>query len=113
MRQDGIDLLEDALPLLIDLSEGVMQEDFARDIPKLINDATLPVPSGAPPLPGMDETTRIFNRVSRIKLLWDNLTTKGGTAFDSKEFKTVRLVLTVTTALSGLIKLGRSLIGVM
>ncbi|MBN9888339.1 hypothetical protein I6N89_13560 [Pelagibaca abyssi] len=109
-------LLEDALPVLEELSEEVMQEDFRADIPQLLNDATQPSPSGAPPLPGVDETTRIFYRVSRIKLLRDELnkaSKKGAQIFDSPEFKTLRLGLTVSALLAEMVRLGLFLFGVI
>lgn len=99
---DQIALLEDAQDVLPEITEGAMQEDFARDIPKLINDATLPLPSGAPRLPGADEATRIFSRSAGIKLLYAKACENGATVFDSKEFKTVRLGLTVSGLLSAL-----------
>ncbi|WP_120502158.1 hypothetical protein [Roseovarius sp. EL26] len=60
--------LEEALPMLVAISEPELAEEWQHDIPQLINDATLPLPSGAPPLPGADETTRIFSRVAKIAL---------------------------------------------
>lgn len=110
---DQIALLEDAQDVLPEITEGVMQEDFARDIPKLINDATLPLPSGAPPLPGADEATRIFSRSAGIKLLYATACESGAAIFDSKEFKTVRLGLTVSGLLSALITLGLTIFGVL
>lgn len=113
LADEAIPLLEDALPVLEALSQDEMQEDFAQDIPQLINDAMLQVPSGAPPLPGADEATRIFSRVSRMKLIYDGLTEEGAKAFDSKGFKTARLGLTVGRMLSALVILGRAIIGVI
>ncbi|SLN42885.1 hypothetical protein PSJ8397_02182 [Pseudooctadecabacter jejudonensis] len=113
MDSDAVDLLEDAKPVLEALSSGALQEDFADDIPQLINDATLPLPTGAPPLPGADEATRIFSRVSRMKLIYDDLTEKGATVFDSKGFKTARLGLTIGAMLSALVSLGLLIIGVV
>jgi hypothetical protein len=46
-----------------------LAEDWDHDIPQLVNDATLPLPSGAPPLPDADEATRIFSRAAKILLL--------------------------------------------
>lgn len=109
---DQIALLEDAQDILPEITEGVMQEDFARDIPKLINDATLPLPTGAPPLPGADEATRIFSRSAGIKLSYEKTRTAGAAAFDSKDFKTVRLGLTVWSLLKELVTLGLRLFGV-
>lgn len=99
---EGAELLEDALPLLTNLSESTMQQDFAQDIPALINDATHPLVSGAPPLPGVDEATRIFNRVAKMKLRYDQACESGARIFDGKEFKTVRLGLTVGGMFSAL-----------
>ena len=87
LSRDDIALLEDARPLLVAISEGQMAEDFAQDIPELINDALTPLPSGAPPLPGADASTRVFNRVSKMRLLKDEVSAKGASIFDSKEFK--------------------------
>ena len=113
LPEDSIALLEDAAETLPEITEGVMQEDFERDIPKLINDATLPLPSGAPPLPGADEATRIFGRVSRVKLLYEKMSEKGAAIFDSKGFKTVRLGLTLSSLLSALVTLGLYIFGVL
>ncbi|WP_300531608.1 hypothetical protein [uncultured Mameliella sp.] len=113
LPSDQIALLEDAQDVLPEITEGVMQEDFVRDIPKLINDATLPLPSGAPPLPGADEATRIFSRSAGIKLLYAKACESGSAIFDSKDFKTVRLGLTVSGLLSALITLGLTIFGVL
>ena len=106
-------LLEDAQEVLPQITEGAMQEDFQRDIPKLINDATLPLPNGAPSLPGADEATRIFTRVSRIWLLYNHVKEAGSKAFDSKGFKTARLGLTVFQTLRSLVSLGLRLFGIL
>ncbi|MFD3191237.1 hypothetical protein ACFMPD_13300 [Sedimentitalea sp. HM32M-2] len=110
---EGAELLEDALPLLTNLSESTMQQDFAQDIPALINDATQPLISGAPPLPGADEATRIFNRAAKMKLRFDQACETGARIFDSREFKTARLGLTVSGLLSALVSLGLWLFGVL
>lgn len=111
LAPENIELLEDALPLLEEISEGAMREDFAKDIPKLINDATLPLPTGAPPLPGADEATRIFSRVAKMSKLYRAMYEQGADIFDSKQFKTVRLGLTVGGALTALITFGIRLFG--
>lgn len=113
MEQDGIDLLEDAKPVLAAISQDLMHEDFEIDIPQLINDATLPLPSGAPPLPGVDESMRIFSRISKMKLAYDAMTKNGADIFDSKGFKTTRLGLTVGGVLSALVTLGLRLFGAL
>ncbi|MEM7438194.1 MAG: hypothetical protein AAF393_01250 [Pseudomonadota bacterium] len=51
------------------ITEGAMAEDFAEDIPALINDTLLPLPDGAPKLPGADPATRVFSRTSKIAQL--------------------------------------------
>lgn len=87
-------VLEEALPVLTAISEPELAEDFAQDIPELINDARLPLPDGAPPLPGADAATRVFSRVSKMALLqeqYSKLTRKGAEWFDSDTRKTVQL----------------------
>ncbi|UWQ47616.1 hypothetical protein K3719_05305 [Leisingera aquaemixtae] len=87
-------VLEAALPVLTAISEAELAVDFARDIPELINDARLPLPEGAPSLPGADAATRVFSRVSKMALLqeqYGKLTRKGAEWFDSDTRKTVQL----------------------
>lgn len=110
---DQIDLLEDAKPVLIAMSQGRLAEGFSDDIPELINDALLPLPSGAPPLPGADVSTRIFSRVSSMRLNYDKFIETGAKVFDSKTFKTARLGLTLCGMLSALVSLGLMLFGVL
>lgn len=64
-------LLDEAKPVLIALSEDAMAEDFAADIPALLNDAMGPLPDTAPHLPEANAATRIFNRTAKMALLWD------------------------------------------
>ena len=104
------ELLADAEPLLRAISEDDMAEDFAADIPELINDALRPAPRNAPPLPGV---TRTFSRVSKMKQAYDATVSKGADVFDSKDFKTVRLGLIVGEALSALVRLGLRILGVL
>jgi len=111
MPTEAVDLLQDAQPLLEANSEGDLADDWQHDIPQLINDATLPVPSGAPPLPGADEATRIFSRAAKMKLSLDALTSKGAEIYDSESMKTTRLGLTVGGVLLALVKLGLRLFG--
>ncbi|APX17589.1 hypothetical protein BWR17_05445 [Phaeobacter inhibens] len=87
-------VLEEALPILTAISEAELAEDFAQDIPELINDAALPLANGAPPLPGADAATRVFSRISKMALLkdqYDTFTRKGAEWFDSDTRKTVQL----------------------
>jgi len=113
LPEGKVDLLKDAKPVLIAMSHGRMAEGFSEDIPELINDALQPLPSGAPPLPGADVSTRIFSRVSSMTLNYDKFIETGAKVFDSKTFKTVRLGLTVSGLLSALVSLGLFLFGVI
>ncbi|PJE32683.1 hypothetical protein [Pseudooceanicola marinus] len=122
MDRADLEVLESAEPVLLALSEGEMAEDFARDIPQLINDATTPLPTGAPPLPGVDESMRVFHRVSWMKVIMDKLPDKGASLFDSKTNKTIRLALegcALFTILGGpqivtrLVEIGLKLFGVL
>ncbi|WP_247676961.1 hypothetical protein [Leisingera sp. HS039] len=120
-------VLDEALPMLAAISEPALAENFEQDIPELINDALLPLPDGAPPLPGADAVTRIFSRVSKIALLqeqYDKLTRKGAEWFDSDIRKTVQLAgmaggAVVTAAISigpkllELVQIGLRILGVL
>lgn len=116
-------LLEDALPMLEEISEPELAEDFAQDIPELVNDALRPVPVGAPPLPGADAATRVFSRVSKMALMKDqlaNLAKAGAMTFDSDIAKSVRLVgmaVGVTSGVGGvlyaLVQVGLRILGVL
>lgn len=105
-------LLEEARPVLAAISEPKLADDFETDIPELINDAILPLPNGAPPLPGADATTRIFRRVSKMAVV----TETGGKIFDSKEVKTARLAhlgYTVLDLLYAVVQIGLRILGVL
>ncbi|WP_374015565.1 hypothetical protein [Phaeobacter sp. A36a-5a] len=120
-------VLEEALPILTAISEAELAEDFAQDIPELINDATLPLANGAPPLPGADAATRVFSRVSKMALLkdqYDTVTRKGAEWFDSDTRKTVQLAglvgggavaagVNFGPKLLELVKIGLRLLGVL
>ena len=104
--------LEQALPVLIALSEGDLARDFAEDIPSLINDSLLPVPNGAPTLPGADAATRVFSRVSKMALTIN----KAAEWHDSKTARAVRLGLqgiSVLGVLYAVVNLGLMLLGVI
>jgi len=117
------ELLQQALPVLAEISEPELVDDFEADIPELINDALLPLPDGAPPLPGTDVTTRVFSRVSKMALLIQNgkdLAQKGAAAFDSDVVKSIRLAglaISVTGGIGGilfaLVKVGLNILGVL
>ncbi|GAA6195383.1 hypothetical protein NBRC116598_08270 [Pseudophaeobacter arcticus] len=105
-------LLQQALPVLAEISEPDLADDFATDIPELINDALLPLPAGAPPLPGSDATTRVFSRVSKMAIAAE----KGAKILDSNEIKTVRLAHLGYTALElfySLVQIGLRILGVL
>ena len=87
------EVLERAQPILVEMSEGEVAEDFAADIPALINDALLPLPAGAPKLPGADPATRIFNRVSKMHMLIKDAQSKAAAAHDSNTNKSVQLLV--------------------
>ncbi|MVO16088.1 hypothetical protein GO984_09715 [Rhodobacteraceae bacterium CY05] len=106
------ELLAQALPVLAEISEPELAEDFEADIPELINDTILPLPDGAPPLPGTDVTTRVFSRVSKMAIA----TEKGAQIFDSKEIKTARLAhlgYTVLGLLYSLAQIGLRILGII
>lgn len=107
--------LADALPVLEAISEGTMAEDFARDIPVLVNDAILPPGTGAPKLPGADEAKRVFSRAAKMKPLWEQAFETGEKLHDSKEHKTAKVVLTavgVSGVIGAVVKIGLWLFGV-
>jgi len=62
-------MLSNTLPLLEEISEGVMGEDFKEDVTTLVNDALLPVSTAAPRLPGVDASQRIFGRAAKMSVL--------------------------------------------
>lgn len=115
--------LSQALPLLTALSETALAEDFSADIPELINDTLLPLPDGAPRLPGADATTRVFSRVSKMALAWEQvkaLSESGAKIFDSKIVKSLRLVGFATAGLGAvgtllyqLVQIGLRALGVL
>ena len=105
-------LLENALPLLEEISAPELAEDFAADIPELINDALRPLPDGARPLPGADAATRVFSRVSKMALACE----KSAKTFDSKEVKTIQLAhlgYTCLEFLYALVQVGLKALGVV
>lgn|GEM_PF-2512825 len=123
LPEEGRAILEQAAPILSAVSEGAMADDFAIDIPELINDATTPLPSGASPLPGVDVSTRMFSRVSKMAVLtatYENASAKGAKIFDSNLVKSIRLAGLAITTLSGLsaflyglVQIGLRLFGVL
>lgn len=115
--------LEEALPVLAEITDPNLAEDFEQDIPELINDALLPLPDGVPPLPGADVATRVFSRVSKMALVWEKYEKAkraGAEAWDSDLVKTLRLagfaiggVTGVSAVLYGLVQIGLRLLGVL
>ncbi|MFY0620021.1 MAG: hypothetical protein JXQ88_21295 [Shimia sp.] len=116
-------VMEATAPVLAAMSEGDLARDFAEDIPELINDALLPLPSGAPRLPSADVSTRVFSRVSKMALLAEkveNWSAKGAQIFDSDLVKTIRLaglgigvVGGAATVLYTIVQIGLRILGVL
>jgi len=105
-------VLEDAQPVLEVLSDPELADDFAQDIPELINDAMLPLPDGAPRLPGADAATRIFSRASKMATLWEQV----NAARDSKAYRLAEVGNTASAAgtmLYKVVSLGLRLLGVI
>ncbi len=116
LPKEDIAVLDEAKEVLVAISEGAMSEDFAEDIPELINDALLPLPNGAPPLPGMDPAVRVFGRVSRMAMMMQ----KSGEIVEqvekSKSFRALKIVkmgATVYGWLSSLVSIGLRLFGIL
>ena len=112
LGEDDKRVLEQAQQVLIALSEGDLARDFAEDIPSLINDSLLPVPDGAPALPGADAATRLFSRASKMVLIRDKL----AEWHDSKTGKAVTLGMlgvSVSGVLYAVVQLGLKLLGVI
>lgn len=108
--------LAEAQPVLEALSEGIQAEDFASDIVALINDAVLPLPTGAPRLPGADASARLFNRAAKMSQLWPSLLETGAAWHDSRAHKLVKVGFTaasVTSLLAWLVQLGLRFIGAL
>ena len=104
-----------AAPILAAISEGILAEDFAEDIPTLITDA-FGVPETSPQLLGADARIRVFGRVSRMALLWDKTLDLGARAHDSRSLKLTRLGLTtsaVCAMLYAVVQIGLKLLGIL
>ncbi|SMX29394.1 hypothetical protein TRP8649_03528 [Pelagimonas phthalicica] len=67
------EILEQAEPVLRALSEGQLEEDFAEDIPQLLNTSVGPLPTGSPALPGVDASMRVFSRAAKIMSMEDKI----------------------------------------
>jgi len=109
-------VLGEAKEVLVAISEGAMAEDFAEDIPQLINDALLPLPNGAPPLPAVDPAVRMFGRVSRMAMMMQ----KSGEVVEqvekSKSFRALKIVkmgVSFYGWLSSLVSIGLRLFGIL
>jgi hypothetical protein len=112
LSEDDKTTLAQAQPLLDAITEDTLQEDFAQDIPQLLNTSTGPLPNGAPPLPSVDASLRTFTRVSRIKLLIDKI----GDWHDGKTHKAATMLLGATgigKLLYELIQIGLKVLGVL
>lgn len=100
--------LAEALPVLQAISEGTMAEDFAADIPALINDTLLPLPTGAPRLPGMDASARVFSRAAKISI-WVKTSEYVHKVDGHAAYKAAR----IATTLAGLVTIGLAIYGVL
>lgn len=104
--------LEKAAPELAKVTEGSLKDDFAEDIPLLLEN---PIGFADKHLPGpqADAAVRVVSRATKMQQKVDALTEKGAKTFDSKEVKTVRLVALSTGVLSPIVALGLRLFGVI
>jgi hypothetical protein len=108
------DTLAAALPVLQDISEGPLPEDFAEDIAEMLAPRLPSVrrddPGGsAPPVPG---EMRVFSRVSKMAMLADGIRTIDNSA----GYKGVRIATTAASAvgiLFALVQIGVRLFGVL
>lgn len=100
--------LRQALPVLRAISSADLAEEWDQDIPALINDAIGPVSGTAPRLPGADEATRIFSRVSKIAILWRKTPEIVKRIKSSPGYAAAEIVLTV----SGIIALGIAVLSI-
>ncbi len=116
LPNEDIAVLDEAKDVLVVISEGVMAEDFAEDIPQLINDALLPLPNGAPPLPAMDPAVRVFGRVSRMAMMMQKSGEIVETIHNSKGYKALGIVargVKITAYLYFLVSIGLRLFGIL
>ncbi|SCZ53280.1 hypothetical protein SAMN04488118_102115 [Epibacterium ulvae] len=116
LSEEDRNTLEQAKPILEEMSEARLADDFAADISELLNDAITPPSNGAPALPGADVSTRIFSRASKMALLVDQiqaLEAKGADVFDSNRAKSLRLASGIGAFLYSLVQIGLRLFGVL
>lgn len=107
-------LLAEAQPMLEAITEGALQEDFATDIPFLLEDRhriavpppALGAPERNPALAGQDEIHRAFGRSAQIGVLLKKVPKIVQAVANSTGFKAASILLT----LKELVKLGLSLI---
>ncbi len=116
LPEEDITVLGEAKEVLVAISEGAMAEDFAEDIPQLINDALLPLPNGAPPLPAVDPAVRMFGRVSRMAMMMQKSGEIVEAIHNSRGYKALGIVargVKITTYLSLLVSIGLRLFGIL
>jgi len=116
LPKEDIAVLDEAKEVLVAISEGAMSEDFAEDIPELINDALLPLPNGAPPLPGLDPAVRVFGRVSRMAMMMQKSGEIVEAIHNSTGYKALGIVargVKITAYLSFLVSIGLRLFGIL
>ncbi len=98
-------VLAESKDLLVAISQGATSEDFATDIPELVNDALIPVPDSAPRLP---PAVRVFGRVSRMQMMIRKSSEIVNRIVESTGFKAAGILLTI----AGIVQLGLSVFGV-
>ncbi len=101
-------ILEDALPVLRAISDDDLGDDWANDIPELLNTSMGPLPTGAPALPGADVATRIFSRAAKTSILM-RMDAVVRRIDDSSPFKAARII----AVLDGLVRLGIRLLSLI
>ena len=105
-------LLAEAQPQLVAVSEGQVAEDFAHDIPELLNTSIGPEGNYAPPLPGV---MRTFGRIARISAEVEKPGLLARIENDPA-YRSVRIVGTTASfadLLSQLVQIGLRLFGVL
>lgn len=108
LTPDEKQVLDQALPMLRDISRADLAEEWDQDIPVLINDTLGHVPDSAPRLPGADEATRIFSRVSKMAILMRRSSEIIKRTEESTGYRAASILLTF----SGLIALGIAILSV-
>ncbi len=113
LPEAGKAVLAKVKDVLVAVSHGAMADDFAADIPELVNDALWPLPDGAPRLPAAGPAVRVFGRVSRMQLSikkYPEILTK---IEKSPSYRSLKITKDVAWALGIVIALGLRVFGVL